>query len=61
MNYRNQPRGEDNGNAKLTEADVRYVRLHNGATLEELAKIIGCHLTTVWLIRQGLTWRHVKP
>ena len=51
-------KGASNGHAKLTDDDVRAIRLSSlGATV--LAKAYGITRETVWSIRTGGTWKHV--
>jgi len=51
--------GEQNGNAKLTEDDIRAMRL---STLSNrtLANIYGIHWATVSKIKKRQRWSHVK-
>jgi hypothetical protein len=53
-----KPRGEQHGQAKLTEEDVRYIR-RSGRPPREMARELGVSDTVVYLARQGRTWRHV--
>lgn len=54
-------RGERNGNAKLTEAQVRRIRemYTQSWSLDKLAAEFHVGPTTVWQIVRGTTWRHV--
>lgn len=58
-----QPRtkGEANGRAKLTEADVRAIQdeLLDGATMEAVAAKHGLGIATVGDIANGKTWAHI--
>lgn len=51
-------RGENNGTAKLTEADVREIRRskQTGAFLALYYGVSGANITS---IRKGRTWRHI--
>lgn len=55
---RRDVRGEDNGMAKLTEADVIHIRT-SPARPKELCEMYGIDRTNVWAIRAGKTWKHV--
>lgn len=50
--------GVANGNAKLTEDDVRAIRGASG-TLHQIAANYGVSFGLIWRIRRGLSWRHV--
>ncbi len=54
-------RGEDSGNSKLTESDVRAIRgmTADGSTKSELAARFRCDRTTISHILRGKTWNHV--
>jgi hypothetical protein len=56
-----EPRGEQNGAAKLTEAQVRKIRdLHaDGERPSVLALRFAVERTTIWHILTRRTWRHV--
>ena len=51
-------RGENNGVARLTEADVRRIRAMPG-TLKEIAAEFGVHFGTIHCIKSGKTWGHL--
>lgn len=56
-------RGKDNGQAKLTETDVVYIRqLHalGAASYETLAAMFNVTHGNVALIIKGKTWKHVE-
>jgi hypothetical protein len=55
------PIGEQHGNAKLTEDDIREIfRLfRQGISRREISKIIGSDYTNVCLILQRKAWAHV--
>jgi hypothetical protein len=53
-----QARGEQNGLAKLTEANVRMIR-RSKATGAALAKLLNVSQTTISYVRKGRIWRHV--
>lgn len=60
-----QARGETNGNAKLTEADVRairatYVRGSSTQGLDSLARRFGVDPSLIGLIVNRKRWGHVK-
>ncbi len=60
---KNQPRGENCYQAKLTENSVRIARnLYYGGEsgIPELADDFGVTLETVRMAVKGITWRHVK-
>lgn len=58
-----QPKGSKSSNALLTEAKVEQIliALGQGATLKELGERFGVHLGTVWTIKAGKNWTHVRP
>lgn len=58
---RGRARGERNGDAKLTEAQVLEVRAlrAQGLYLRQIAALYGVHLATIHLVATGRTWRHV--
>lgn len=51
-------RGEDSGNAKLTEDKVREIIASKEST-RSLAKRMGVTLHPIRMIKKGLAWRHV--
>ena len=51
-------RGEKNGVAKLTEADVRRIRSMSGS-LKEIAAKFGVHFGTIHCIKSRKTWGHL--
>lgn len=53
-----RPRGEEHGNAKLTDAAVYEIR-RNRQTLKTLADRFGISTTTISDVRRGRTWRHL--
>jgi len=53
------PRGERNGGAKITEADVIAIRAIVGMTQQRIAEQYGIDQTTVSLIRSRKKWAHV--
>ena len=69
---RNMPRGEESRLAKLKEADVREMRAlakdasyrnsytSEHAMMQDLAKTYKVHLTTVYSVIRGATWKHVE-
>jgi hypothetical protein len=56
-----QVRGEQNGSAKLTEADVREIRrlLAEGGTLRGIAATFGVSKGPITQISRGKTWKHI--
>lgn len=54
-------RGQDNGFAKLTEADVRtiYAMRITGKKCEHIAKLFGLNPSTVGDILNGVHWQHM--
>ena len=54
------PRGEDNGSAKLSEAEVMEVRAAKGQSQRHLAARYGVDHATIGRIRRRETWRHVE-
>lgn len=54
-------RGEANGHAKLTEADVRLIRAYaaRGLSSAAMARVFGVSTVAVWSIVAGKTWRHL--
>ncbi len=57
----NNAKGENTGNAKLTEKAVRSIRkdLARGESQSSVARRYGVYSTTIWLIAHGRTWTHV--
>ena len=55
-NFRPPPRGEKHHSAKLTEAQVRYVRL-SGKSAPVLARDLGVSRDLIYLIRRRRIWR----
>lgn len=55
------PRGERNGNAKLTDAQVRAIkrRLRNGENHLALADELGLKRGMLWAIKTERIWRHI--
>ena len=56
------PRGERNGNAKLTEGKVREIRLvwsKGGVTKGDLGRRYGVTGALVGLVVNGKQWKHV--
>jgi hypothetical protein len=51
-------RGEENGNAHLTEEDVRAIRASTG-TQRELARQFGVTHKTIKMVRDRTTWGHL--
>lgn len=67
LGLRMAPRGENQWKAKLTEADVKYIRLNfkwiipgRLSNSKELAEKFGVSRTTIEWIRLRRTWRHVE-
>lgn len=54
-----QARGERQGNADLTEAVVREIFAAHG-TLQEIADAYGVCQSTVFNIKRGKSWKHLK-
>lgn len=55
------PHGSSHYKAKLTAADVEYIRMMRAETcltMTELAAIVGVRQGTVWYVITGKTWRH---
>jgi hypothetical protein len=54
--------GQNNGNHKLSNEDIAEIRAHSGprGSLKGLAKRYGILYGTVWSIRSGKSWRHIK-
>ena len=59
--YNNPKRGEDLPQAKLTEADVRGIRLavSEGASPSEVARWYHISRVHVWRIKSRKAWKHV--
>lgn len=57
-----QARGESQGLSKLTEDDVRAIRVlsREGASQREIAKLFGVTRSPIQWILSGKTWKHVK-
>jgi hypothetical protein len=55
------PRGELQGGAKLTTADVLQIRtlFTNGATDIEIAECFNVSRSTIYLIRKNRNWKHL--
>jgi hypothetical protein len=58
---RHAPRGEASGSAKITEAQVRFIRaeLAKGRGCPTLAAQFGLDRTTIWQIGKKKLWAHV--
>ena len=56
-----QARGEGNGSAKLTEVDIREIRLmrQGGASFNHIARAYGVHPGTIRDIHVRRTWGHI--
>ncbi len=56
------PRGVDHGMAKLTDEDVRSIRVlaRAGNSQRAIADRYGVHQANVWSIVHRKTWAHVK-
>ncbi len=54
-------KGERNGNAKLTEKQVRAIHaaLSTGVMVKDLCAAHEIDPKTIWRIRRGISWRHV--
>jgi hypothetical protein len=50
--------GQNNGNSKLTEEDVRWIK-HLGGSHAKIAKCFGVTETAIQKIKSGQTWCHV--
>lgn len=53
------PKGEINGRAKLTKADVIAIRA-DARSLDEIATDYGVTTTNIHFIKTGKTWKHVR-
>lgn len=54
-------RGERQGNAKLTDDDVRFIRSQADAmTQTALAEMFGIRQSTIWVIIRRRAWAHVE-
>jgi len=51
--------GENSGNAKLTEADIKYIR-NSEKSSRELATELLVSYYTIWDIRKYRSWKHLK-
>lgn len=61
MKKKSGVRGEDHGNCKLTEAQVRDIFVRADTTRYKiLAREYNIHIHTVSGIRGGLRWRHLN-
>jgi hypothetical protein len=58
----NQPKGSDNGQAKLTEEDIPEIRrlLAQGVSGVHIARIYGVHRSIIVGIKTGKAWKHVQ-
>lgn len=52
-------RGSKQGKAKLTEADIPKI-LADSRAIRKIARDYGVGSTSIWLIKNGVTWRHVE-
>lgn len=55
--------GSANGNAKLTEPDVRLIRelyKHDGITYQDIAEKFEVHFETIRKVVKGRAWTHIK-
>ena len=52
-----QARGEGHGSAKLTEEQVKEIRVCGGLQ-KDIAAVYGVHQYTISTIRSGKTWNH---
>lgn len=59
MGLMNFARGEQIGKARLTEADVRFIRTSKLGKIS-LARLLDVDESTIRAVRTGKTWRHVK-
>jgi biotin operon repressor len=62
--HRRRPaRGSAHGNSKLTESDVRVIKMLLARSYppsqESIGKAYGVPQTTISAIKRGITWRHV--
>ena len=58
---RNQPSGERHGSAKLTEEDVKDIRIAyslGGCIQKDIAETFGVHRITISKIVNGKLWKH---
>ena len=53
------PRGEKNGNSKLTNAQVLDIRSRKNQTQQSIADEFGVHPPVIWRILRGNTWKHI--
>jgi hypothetical protein len=51
-------RGEEKSTSKLTEVDIKYIRLMQGSQ-KDLARMFGVSQSTISLVRAGKRWQHV--
>ncbi|OLZ72532.1 hypothetical protein AVW11_03830 [Streptomyces amritsarensis] len=51
--------GENNGQSKLTEADVRWMRAHPEVDHSSVASALGVSVSLVRQVRRGVGWRWV--
>jgi DNA invertase Pin-like site-specific DNA recombinase len=58
--HTSEARGERNGRAKLTEADVREIRRRR-ESIKAQAKRFGVSVHTIEKVRNRESWRHVIP
>jgi len=52
-------KGRVNGNAKLTESDIKYIK-NSSAMNTSLARLFNVSPSTISLIKKGKTWKHVN-
>jgi hypothetical protein len=60
--YKRQPRGENNGRAKITletALDVRDALIYGGETQKEIAERLGINSSIVYQIAHKITWKHI--
>jgi hypothetical protein len=53
------PRGADQWNAKLTEADVRAIRAAGAEPYSAIARRFGISKSNVVMIKTGKSWKHL--
>ncbi len=55
-----RPTGEKHHRVRLTESQVLEIRKNPEVPMQAFAERFGVNVGTIWFVRQGLTWKHLK-